>query len=99
MDQLTAKGVACSAGSRVDGPASPGSATPGHLPGGRARPVHGVGRAAARSHAPRMIELHWGDPKHPKLAIVGKGVCFDSGGLDIKPASGMLLSRKLFLET
>ena len=56
--------------------------------------VHGVGRAAARSHAPRMIELHWGDPKHPKLAIVGKGVCFDSGGLDIKPASGMLLMKK-----
>lgn len=56
--------------------------------------VHGVGRAAARSHAPRMIELMWGDPKHPKIAIVGKGVCFDSGGLDIKPASGMLLMKK-----
>lgn len=56
--------------------------------------VHAVGRAAARSHAPRMIELHWGDPKHPKLAIIGKGVCFDSGGLDIKPSSGMLLMKK-----
>ena len=56
--------------------------------------VHGVGRAAARSHAPRMIELHWGDPKHPRVAIVGKGVCFDSGGLDIKPSSGMLLMKK-----
>ncbi|MGH6785912.1 MAG: leucyl aminopeptidase family protein [Novosphingobium sp.] len=56
--------------------------------------VHAVGRAAARSHAPRMIELHWGDPKHPKVAIVGKGVCFDSGGLDIKPAAGMLLMKK-----
>ncbi len=56
--------------------------------------VHMVGRAAARSHAPRMIELHWGDPKHPKVAIIGKGVCFDSGGLDIKPSAGMLLMKK-----
>jgi leucyl aminopeptidase len=56
--------------------------------------VHMVGRAAGRSHAPRMIELHWGNPKHPKVAIVGKGVCFDSGGLDIKPSSGMLLMKK-----
>ena len=56
--------------------------------------VHGVGRAAARSHAPRMIELHWGDPAHPRIALVGKGVCFDSGGLDIKPGAGMLLMKK-----
>ena len=56
--------------------------------------VHAVGRAASRHHAPRMIELHWGDEKHPKLAIIGKGVCFDSGGLDIKPSSGMLLMKK-----
>lgn len=56
--------------------------------------VHMVGRAAARSHAPRMIELEWGDPKHPRVAIVGKGVCFDSGGLDIKTSSGMLLMKK-----
>ena len=56
--------------------------------------VHAVGRAASRHHAPRMIEMHWGDEKHPKLAIVGKGVCFDSGGLDIKPSSGMLLMKK-----
>ena len=56
--------------------------------------VHAVGRAASRHHAPRMIELHWGDPKHPKVALVGKGVCFDSGGLDIKPSSGMLLMKK-----
>jgi leucyl aminopeptidase len=53
-----------------------------------------VGRAAARSHAPRLIELHWGNPKHPRIAVVGKGVCFDSGGLDIKPSSGMLLMKK-----
>ncbi|MBH0111814.1 leucyl aminopeptidase family protein [Novosphingobium sp. YJ-S2-02] len=56
--------------------------------------VHAVGRAASRSHAPRMIELEWGDPKHPRVAVVGKGVCFDSGGLDIKPGSGMLLMKK-----
>ena len=56
--------------------------------------VHMVGRAAGRAHAPRMIELEWGDAKHPRIAIVGKGVCFDSGGLDIKPSSGMLLMKK-----
>ena len=56
--------------------------------------VHMVGRAAARGKAPRMIELEWGDPKHPRLALVGKGVCFDSGGLDLKPSSGMLLMKK-----
>lgn len=56
--------------------------------------VHAVGRAAARSHAPRLIELVWGDPKHPRVAVVGKGVCFDSGGLDIKPSSGMALMKK-----
>ena len=56
--------------------------------------VHMVGRAAARSHSPRLIELTWGDPAHPKVALVGKGVCFDSGGLDIKPSSGMLLMKK-----
>jgi leucyl aminopeptidase len=56
--------------------------------------VHAVGRAAGRSHAPRMIHLVWGDEKAPVLAVVGKGVCFDSGGLDIKPPSGMLLMKK-----
>ncbi|MDR2857841.1 MAG: leucyl aminopeptidase family protein [Novosphingobium sp.] len=56
--------------------------------------VHTVGRAAERTRAPRMIELEWGDPAHPRLAVVGKGVCFDSGGLDIKPSSGMLLMKK-----
>ena len=56
--------------------------------------VHAVGRAAARSHAPRMIELEWGDASHPRIAVVGKGVCFDSGGLDIKPSAGMLLMKK-----
>ncbi|MCW1381256.1 leucyl aminopeptidase family protein [Novosphingobium sp. KCTC 2891] len=56
--------------------------------------VHAVGRAASRHHAPRLIELEWGDPAHPRLAIVGKGVCFDSGGLDIKPSAGMALMKK-----
>ncbi|MDX3910372.1 MAG: leucyl aminopeptidase family protein [Sphingobium sp.] len=56
--------------------------------------IHAVGRAADRSFAPRLIELTWGDPKNPKVAIVGKGVCFDSGGLDIKPSSGMRLMKK-----
>ena len=56
--------------------------------------VHAVGRAAERKHAPRMIELTWGDAKAPRLAVVGKGVCFDSGGLDIKPSAGMLLMKK-----
>src|SRR5262249_21741745 len=50
------------------------------------------GRAAAR--APRLIDLAWGDPSHPKVTLVGKGVCFDSGGLDIKPESGMLNMKK-----
>jgi leucyl aminopeptidase len=56
--------------------------------------VHAVGRAASRAHAPRMIELNWGEDNHPRLALVGKGVCFDSGGLDIKPGSGMALMKK-----
>ena len=53
-----------------------------------------VGGAAADDRAPRLIELEWGKPEHPRVAIVGKGVCFDSGGLDIKPASGMRLMKK-----
>ncbi len=56
--------------------------------------VHAVGRAAGRAHAPRLIEVEWGEPTHPRIAIVGKGVCFDSGGLDIKPGAGMLLMKK-----
>ncbi|QPC99375.1 leucyl aminopeptidase family protein [Qipengyuania soli] len=56
--------------------------------------VHAVGRAAARTHAPRIMHLTWGKEVDPVLAIVGKGVAFDSGGLDIKPASGMLLMKK-----
>ncbi|MFA7603908.1 MAG: leucyl aminopeptidase family protein [Novosphingobium sp.] len=56
--------------------------------------VHAVGRAAERARAPRLIEIEWGDPAHPRLAVVGKGVCFDTGGLDIKPSAGMLLMKK-----
>jgi leucyl aminopeptidase len=54
--------------------------------------IHAVGRAAARP--PRLIDLHWGDPTHPKVTVVGKGVCFDTGGLDLKPSSAMLLMKK-----
>jgi len=54
--------------------------------------VHAVGRASVR--APRLIDLRWGDEDAPKVTLVGKGVCFDSGGLDIKPASGMLRMKK-----
>ncbi len=56
--------------------------------------IHAVGRAAKRDHAPRLLELEWGNKKHPRVAIVGKGVCFDSGGLDIKSAVGMRLMKK-----
>ncbi|WP_174296370.1 leucyl aminopeptidase family protein [Sphingomonas bacterium] len=56
--------------------------------------VHIVGQAAASGREPRMIELFWGDLAHPRVAIVGKGVCFDSGGLDIKSSAGMRLMKK-----
>ena len=56
--------------------------------------IAAVGAGAARDRAPRLVELHWGHPDHPRVAIVGKGVCFDSGGLDIKSASGMRLMKK-----
>lgn len=54
--------------------------------------IHAVGRASHR--APRLIELRWGDPAHPAIALVGKGVCFDTGGLDIKPSDGMRNMKK-----
>jgi leucyl aminopeptidase len=56
--------------------------------------IAAVGRAAAGHRGPRLVELEWGDTRHPRIAIVGKGVCFDSGGLDIKPSSGMRLMKK-----
>ncbi|HBI21497.1 MAG TPA: leucyl aminopeptidase [Legionella sp.] len=54
--------------------------------------IHAVGRAAA--DAPRLLSLTWGDETHPRVTLVGKGVCFDSGGLDIKPAAGMRFMKK-----
>lgn len=54
--------------------------------------IHMVGRAS--DHAPRLLELNWGDESAPKLCLVGKGVCFDSGGLDLKPTAGMRLMKK-----
>ena len=56
--------------------------------------VHAVGRAAAPARAPRMIEIQWGDPKAPVVALVGKGVTFDTGGLDLKPSAGMRWMKK-----
>jgi leucyl aminopeptidase len=54
--------------------------------------VHTVGRASVR--APRLIDIRWGRPGAPKVTLVGKGVCFDSGGLDLKTSSGMLMMKK-----
>jgi leucyl aminopeptidase len=54
--------------------------------------IHAVGRAAARP--PRLIDLGWGEADHPRITLVGKGVCFDSGGLDIKPETSMLNMKK-----
>lgn len=54
--------------------------------------VHAVGRASTRE--PRLIDMVWGDAAHPKVTLVGKGVCFDSGGLNLKPSGGMKLMKK-----
>lgn len=54
--------------------------------------IHAVGKGSAR--APRLVDLQWGDARHPKVTLVGKGVCFDSGGLDLKPESAMQLMKK-----
>src|SRR5947207_3775230 len=54
--------------------------------------IHTVGQASSRR--PRLIDFTWGPARAPKLTLVGKGVCFDTGGLDIKPASGMLTMKK-----
>ncbi len=54
--------------------------------------IHAVGRASTR--APRLIDLRWGPADAPRLILVGKGVCFDTGGLDLKPAAGMLKMKK-----
>lgn len=54
--------------------------------------IHTVGRAA--SQAPRLVELNWGKKSHPKITLVGKGICFDTGGLNLKPGSSMNLMKK-----
>jgi leucyl aminopeptidase len=54
--------------------------------------IHAVGRASV--HTPRLVDLTWGDSKNPQVTLVGKGVCFDSGGLDMKPAAGMRNMKK-----
>jgi leucyl aminopeptidase len=54
--------------------------------------IHAVGMASPR--APRLIDFSWGDPAHPKVTLVGKGVCFDTGGLDLKTSAGMLIMKK-----
>jgi leucyl aminopeptidase len=54
--------------------------------------IHAVGRASAR--VPRLIDLSYGDPDAAKVTLVGKGVCFDTGGLDLKPSSAMLIMKK-----
>jgi len=54
--------------------------------------IYTVGRAS--DDAPRLLDMHWGNAKHPKVTLVGKGVCFDSGGLDIKNSANMLLMKK-----
>ncbi|MGF1624169.1 MAG: M17 family metallopeptidase [Alphaproteobacteria bacterium] len=54
--------------------------------------IHAVGRAC--DDPPRLIDIRWGDEAHPKVTLVGKGVCFDSGGLDLKTAAGMLTMKK-----
>jgi len=54
--------------------------------------IHAVGMASTR--APRLIDIGWGDASNPKVTLVGKGVCFDTGGLDLKPSSGMLIMKK-----
>ncbi len=56
--------------------------------------IAAVGRAATRERAPRLIEMEWGNPGHPRIAIIGKGVCFDSGGLDLKQPAWMRLMKK-----
>jgi len=54
--------------------------------------IHAVGRASC--HAPRLLDMRWGNTEHPKVTLVGKGVCFDSGGLDLKPGAAMRYMKK-----
>ncbi len=54
--------------------------------------IYAVGKGCPRE--PRLVDIRWGDPKAPKVSLVGKGVVFDSGGLDLKPSSGMKMMKK-----
>lgn len=56
--------------------------------------IHAVGLAADKRHAPRLIEVEWGSPANPRVVIIGKGITFDSGGLNIKPGNSMRLMKK-----
>ncbi len=56
--------------------------------------IHAVGRGAASNRRPRLVDLTWGDESAPRITLVGKGVCFDTGGLDLKPSSNMKLMKK-----
>ena len=56
--------------------------------------IAAVGAAATRERAPRLIEMEWGNPEHPRIAVIGQGVCFDSGGLDLKQPAWMRLMKK-----
>ena len=56
--------------------------------------IHAVGMAAEKKHAPRLIEIIWGNPANPRVAVIGKGITFDSGGLNIKPGNSMRLMKK-----
>ncbi len=56
--------------------------------------IHAVGRAAPAERAPRLIDIAWGRPDAPRVTLVGKGVCFDTGGLNLKPDRGMILMKK-----
>ena len=59
--------------------------------------IHAVGRAS--TSAPRLIDMLWGSPDAPKVTLVGKGVCFDTGGLDLKPSSGMVAKAPSAIDT
>lgn len=54
--------------------------------------IHAVGRAA--HEAPRLVEFEWGNPEHPRLAVIGKGITFDTGGVNMKSASGARIMKK-----
>ena len=56
--------------------------------------ISAVGAAATRDRSPRLIEMEWGNPEHPSIAVIGKGVCFDSGGLDLKQPAWMRVMKK-----